>query len=178
MLYSCITASGSPLISKCVMGVGSPVDLQTWLQVQTAFAAVHLVFAPYFQYKVWKSVVQKMRESPDLLVDNTIPSLVIYDSFREVFLHDLGILFYAVVLVASYIWSWKGSDWVNDGSSRQYCDPGGESTHASYFGRCFFWVAVLYNFSYYYCGCCASSVQLRQPAEELGYAAPGVEMMK
>lgn len=177
MLYSCVAASGNPLISKCVMGEGSPVDLQTWLQVQMAFAAVHLLFAPYFQYKVWKSVVQKIREKPDLLEDSTIRSSVIYDSFKEVFLYDLGILSYAVILVVSFVWSFKGSDWVKGGSS-QYCDPDGQSTQASYFGRCFFWLALFYNFCYYYCGCCASSVQLRQPAEELGYSAPGVEMMQ
>eukprot|EP00931_Biecheleriopsis_adriatica_P042180 TRINITY_DN24046_c0_g1_i1.p1 TRINITY_DN24046_c0_g1~~TRINITY_DN24046_c0_g1_i1.p1 ORF type:complete len:247 (+),score=49.21 TRINITY_DN24046_c0_g1_i1:51-791(+) len=168
-LYYCYTAFSDPLIKQCTME-GAPVQGATWLQVQMGFSIVHVIFSPYFQHRVWKKIAEKMKEQPALTQGAAIPSDVVYASFKEVFLYDLGVLFYALLLTISFVWSWKGSTWV--ASNPKFCDPGGAAGSAAYIGMCFFWVAVVYNFCYYYCGCCASSVKLRNPAAELGYEQP------
>jgi len=177
MLYFSYSAYTSPEVKNCQVD-GALVDLSMWLQVQMVLAAVHLVFAPYFQLKIWRSVMTKMQNQPALAQGDAIPATVIYDSFKEVFLHDLGVLFYFLVLIFSFIWSSFYGSWYGKGN-HAFCDPGGNAGQSSYWGLTFFWVAVIYNFCYYYCGCCAGSVKLRDPSKELmGYQQPpGTQQM-
>mmetsp|Transcript_53359 Transcript_53359/g.95773 ORF Transcript_53359/g.95773 Transcript_53359/m.95773 type:complete len:252 (-) Transcript_53359:116-871(-) len=172
MFYYSYAGYSTPASKKCDVS-GAPVSVVMWLTVQMIFAAIHLVFAPYFQFRVWSKISTKMQEQPALAEGEALPSSVIYESFKEVFLHDLGILFYFVVLVGSFIWSCCYGSWYA-GGVHAYCDPQGNASTSSYWGLSFFWVAVTYNFCYYYCGCCAGSVKLRDPSKELlGYMTPG-----
>ncbi|OLP78422.1 hypothetical protein AK812_SmicGene41398 [Symbiodinium microadriaticum] len=138
---------------------GAWVDGPTWLQVQMGFACVHLLFSPYFQSRIWQRVKDKLTERQfQLAGGNTVPQQAIYASFKEVFLYDLGVLLYAVILCASLAWSWQGTSYRICGE-----EVYGYISAASSIGISFFWIAVIYNFCYYYCGCCASSVQLSNP---------------
>eukprot|EP00928_Gymnodinium_smaydae_P053285 TRINITY_DN37312_c0_g1_i1.p2 TRINITY_DN37312_c0_g1~~TRINITY_DN37312_c0_g1_i1.p2 ORF type:complete len:252 (-),score=55.92 TRINITY_DN37312_c0_g1_i1:155-910(-) len=184
-LYSCYGAlSGKAALALCRMPAESPVDLKTWLQVQAAFAVAHLLFAPYFQTKVWSKMLQKLRERGSAPKNPgeplTVPGELVHGSFREVFLHDLGVLFYAIILLANLVWSYMGSGWVVEGAN---CDPQQYPSYAAYYGMCFFWAAILYNACYYYCSCCAGSVQLQNPDAEIGFERapqqpPGNELMR
>mmetsp|Transcript_28766 Transcript_28766/g.67661 ORF Transcript_28766/g.67661 Transcript_28766/m.67661 type:complete len:229 (+) Transcript_28766:55-741(+) len=157
-LYFCYAASGGPSIKDC-KPKGAWVDGPTWLQVQMGFACVHLLFSPYFQSRIWQRVKDKLTERQfQLEGGNTVPQKAIYESFKEVFLYDLGVLLYAVILCASLAWSWQGTEY-RICSEEVY----GYISAASSVGISFFWIAVIYNFCYYYCGCCASSVQLSNP---------------
>mmetsp|Transcript_31255 Transcript_31255/g.58702 ORF Transcript_31255/g.58702 Transcript_31255/m.58702 type:complete len:227 (-) Transcript_31255:22-702(-) len=152
-LYFCYSALSMKSMKNCSPS-GAIVDGPTWLQIQMGFACVHLLFSPYFQSRIWQKVAEKFRERHfSLEGGDTVPQRTIYESFREVFLYDIGVLFYALILVLSLVWSLKGTAYAR-------CDADGSIGWASYIGVCFFWVAVIYNFCYYYCGCCAGSVQL------------------
>jgi len=82
-------------------------------------------------------------------------------AFKDVFLNDLGVLFYFLAMLASFVWSWQGGTWIKSGSA--ICSTGGDAGWTYYLGLCTFWVAFLYSFFWYCCPCCASSVQLSAP---------------
>eukprot|EP00435_Cladocopium_sp_Y103_P073158 s308_g42.t1 len=169
-IYFCASALSDESLKSCnAEAKGGWVSGETWVQVQMGFAIVHLLFAPYFQSRVWRMVSEKLREGQFRLEPGfVVPQQIIFASFKEVFLYDLGILVYAMILCASFVWSMNGSS----SMVGRFCDPGGNCGSASYLGLCFFWLAVVYNFCYYFCGCCASSVQLTDPDTELALYQP------
>merc|ERR1712039_557346 len=119
------------------------------------------VFAPYFQNQVWKQIMkmstgQEQRLSKD----------VVQGAFKEVFLHDMSVLFYFLAMLASFVWSWQGGTWIMEGSAA--CNSTGEAGWAYYLGLCAFWVAALYSAFWYCCQCCASSVELSAPIASYG----------
>merc|ERR1712187_564713 len=148
---------------------------------------IHVLGAPYFQCRVWQKITEEAKDcgpqggSPG---DINIPKEVVHDSFKHVFLHDFGILAYAAILVASFVWSWFGATWiasghaapvgatnltvVSDGAANP-CDQDGYAGYAAYFGQCMFYVAIIYTGCYYCCGCCASSVTIRAPPIAYGH---------
>lgn len=169
-LYFCAAALGTKIIKSCpAERQGGWVSGETWLQIQMGFAIVHILFAPYFQSRIWTQVSKKLREGQYRLERGfKVPQNIVFESFREVFLYDLGILLYAAILTGSFVWSLQGGNSMV-GSA---CDPEGSSGWAAWIGQSFFWVAVIYNFCYYYCGCCASSVELTDPETELAFYQP------
>mmetsp|Transcript_4419 Transcript_4419/g.7049 ORF Transcript_4419/g.7049 Transcript_4419/m.7049 type:complete len:264 (-) Transcript_4419:214-1005(-) len=196
MLYYSYAAFSDPASQKCELSKDASVGLSTWLQVQMAFAGMHIIFAPYFQYQVWLKMMEKLQDPQSSAAmrftragqaagsvlgagsatgSNYVPGIVIHESFKEVLLYDIGILFYVAVLLASFIWSYLGATWFAGGHDHAHCNAGGNTGSSAYFGMCFFWAALLYNGCYYYCGCCAGSVQLRDPPPELEFSrVPGI----
>ncbi|CAJ1368140.1 unnamed protein product [Effrenium voratum] len=139
MIYYCYSAMSTEAIKSChAVKQGNWVEGETWLTIQMGFAIVHLIFAPYFQTRIWNKMLEKLKEGRvQLGPDNTVPAYVVHESFKEVFLYDLGVLFYAMIMAASFVWSVAGSN-----SMTGACDPGGNSGAAAYFGLCFFWLAA------------------------------------
>merc|ERR1712137_1310614 len=97
---------------------GAYVDIATWLQVQMVFAGIQLCGAPYFQCKVWAKIQEEIQlkglaNGPPPI---QVPSEVVHESFRTVFLHDFGVLAFAIILVAAYFWSECGAAWIASGT--------------------------------------------------------------
>eukprot|EP00747_Dinoflagellata_sp_TGD_P179645 gnl/TRDRNA2_/TRDRNA2_30764_c0_seq1.p1 gnl/TRDRNA2_/TRDRNA2_30764_c0~~gnl/TRDRNA2_/TRDRNA2_30764_c0_seq1.p1 ORF type:complete len:244 (-),score=31.29 gnl/TRDRNA2_/TRDRNA2_30764_c0_seq1:116-847(-) len=175
-LYSCYMSFTDPEIAECKMpdGLGQSVGMQNWLYGQLGFTSLHLLMAPYFQIRLWQKLKADIQQLPQSSPGPVkVPGSTVYESFKFVFLHDIGICLYCFALLLSLIWSYLGQTWIAGGEG---CNPGGHPMTACYYGMTFFWVALLYNGSYYLCGCCASSVELRQlPSGP--YAPPGQQQM-
>eukprot|EP00933_Yihiella_yeosuensis_P039317 TRINITY_DN3329_c0_g1_i2.p1 TRINITY_DN3329_c0_g1~~TRINITY_DN3329_c0_g1_i2.p1 ORF type:complete len:274 (-),score=53.44 TRINITY_DN3329_c0_g1_i2:170-991(-) len=164
------------------------------------FAIFHALFAPYMQVRVWQELKKRLAEgntpAPNVITQLAnqgvaglcncfaqtnpaaivVPAETVHASFKEVFLHDFGVLFGAAVILASMLWCWFGGNWIANGTG---CDPTGWAASAMSTGRMFFLIALIYNFCYYNCSCCASSVELKEdPALQGGYAQPGQQQMK
>jgi len=158
-LLACVNSLNAPELPGCaVLTPGLVhVGVRSWLMVQMGFAGMNLLFAPYFQNQVWRHLeeeVQSFAGSNKVAV----PKKVVQDSFKYVFLHDFGVLFYFFALIASFMWSLKGR-----GLSRAsfLCDPDGTTAWAAWIGMSLFWVAFVYSVFWYLCECCARSVDGR-----------------
>lgn len=174
-------ASADTEIAKCNWPSGAWVGITTWLYAQMGFCVVHVFFAPYFQTRVLAKIKEDLGsgggagKEPGSII---VPGQKVHDSFKAVFLHDLGVLFYACVLVASFVWSYEGAIWVSESreiGSNSSCDPDSYTSQACWFGQAFFFIAVMYTGCYYLCGCCARSVELKTDGD--GYSAPGQQTM-
>lgn len=152
---------------------GHTIGITTWLQVQMAFGATHLIFAPYMQSRVWQKISDEVGVMP---VDGggpvQIPGEKVHDAFKTVFMHDFGVLFYVAIMLASFVWSYLGSMWI-PAAEPPGCDTDGYSGWAYYIGLNFFWIGVAYTSCYYCCSCCSSSVELRQVPTAPGRGMPG-----
>eukprot|EP00448_Togula_jolla_P034127 CAMPEP_0170630044 /NCGR_PEP_ID=MMETSP0224-20130122/33730_1 /TAXON_ID=285029 /ORGANISM="Togula jolla, Strain CCCM 725" /LENGTH=176 /DNA_ID=CAMNT_0010957955 /DNA_START=156 /DNA_END=686 /DNA_ORIENTATION=- len=168
-LYYCALTLLEPDLEQCSMppGLGRMVGLTNWIYLQMAFACANLLFAPYFQSMVWQKLMLDVQPVGDM----RIPAAKVQESFRHVFLHDLGVLFYFFALVASFIWSTLGSTWVNEGD---FCNPRGYPGWSYWLGLSFFWIALLYSALWYCCDCCASSVSIQAPVV-MAYVVPDDE---
>mmetsp|Transcript_44978 Transcript_44978/g.89055 ORF Transcript_44978/g.89055 Transcript_44978/m.89055 type:complete len:335 (-) Transcript_44978:38-1042(-) len=156
-LACCIGAYTSPALEGCLAKTPSypGVPIKRWLFVQMCFAGINLIFAPYFQSRVWQHIWEQM-----VLLGQPhagITMLMVQQSFKQVFLHDLGVAFYFVALLASFWWSWKGTEWSSFGSQ---CNPMGFVDNAAGLGMSFFWVAIIYSLFWYWCSCCAASMDI------------------
>jgi len=156
LLVKCFLALSEPGLSLCVM---QPVDITTWLYVMTSLGFLHLFFAPYFQVRVWHQLEKSIADQPPGDQPITIPATTVHEAFKEVFLHDVGILFYFCVLVFAYIWAWLGSSWL-DSSLGCILEGHPAATIDLTYAICY--LAAIYTSLYYFCSCCAGSVQLRR----------------
>lgn len=152
----CISALCTPVLAACVGTTMTPpeVTIPKWLYVQIGFACVNLLFAPYFQSRVWQNLVEQMQLMGPT-AHGSIPMLLVQRSFKHVFLHDIGVCLYFFILLCSFGWSYKGTEWAARGEA---CNPIGFADQASWLGMCFFWVAVFYSLFWYCCDCCAASI--------------------
>lgn len=153
-LFLCFSSMNAPSLRSCkgtshTLGVG----VHSWLVIQMGFAGLNLLFAPYFQGKVWKDLLRKV-QAQGAAARGKIGKDVVQSSFKDVFLHDFGVLFYFFALIASFLWSLNGSNWQN----HMYCNPDGGTANAAFLGMSLFWVAFLYSVMWYWCSCCAKSV--------------------
>eukprot|EP00408_Alexandrium_pacificum_P060734 CAMPEP_0171181476 /NCGR_PEP_ID=MMETSP0790-20130122/14279_1 /TAXON_ID=2925 /ORGANISM="Alexandrium catenella, Strain OF101" /LENGTH=251 /DNA_ID=CAMNT_0011646415 /DNA_START=80 /DNA_END=835 /DNA_ORIENTATION=- len=154
----------------CTFPKSAFVGVTGWVGVQMGFALLNLLFAPYFQYKVWEQLFVASEAEEKLKTQAEVPveKDVVQGSFKYVFMHDLGVCFYFFALVASFVWSKYGFDWVM--SDPKKCNPNGGLSIAANIGWAFFYVAVLYVLMWYCCGCCAKETKIRG-----GYEDPEAE---
>jgi len=168
-LFFCFNTLSQASIGACKLGgSGASIGMTTWLYVQMGFSFLNLVFAPWFQSQVWKQIMADAQESGSVLTGpkTTLDKNLVQGAFKTVFLNDFGVLFYFFALMASFIWSWQGGEWINTGTLA--CNVDGDAGWAYYLGLCAFWVASLYSVFWYCCSCCASSVQLSSPISSYG----------
>jgi len=174
LIGCCLGALNEPKLDDCVLGgSGKDIGLENWLYVQFGFAALHLMFSPYFQCKLWGKINQKAAQMPRPPAGQPlqIPSSDVHEAFKEIFLYDIGICMYCMATLANFVWSYLGDTWITDGNMA--CGAGSYPGWAYYLGLSFFWVAFSYISLWYCCPCCSSSVVLREQPVIQGYAGPG-----
>uniref|UniRef100_A0A7S2B0Z0 Uncharacterized protein n=1 Tax=Alexandrium andersonii TaxID=327968 RepID=A0A7S2B0Z0_9DINO len=127
---------------------------------------MNLLFAPYFQYKVWERLMQET-DAESLLETQgkvDVEKEQVLGAFKHVFMHDFAVCFYFFALIGSFTWSSYGYDWVMRDPSN--CNPGGGLSFAANVGWAFFYVAVLYTLAWMCCGCCAKATTIKKPGYE------------
>lgn len=156
-LVSCALSFNDPYLANCIIydRIGAHVGIHKWLALQMCFACLNLLFAPYFQARVWATLNMQMQLVAPMM--QGVPMQLIQESFKQVFLHDIGVCFYFFILVCSFVWSLLGSKWIQTG---MFCNPGNWPGHAAWLGMCFFWVAFVYSIFWYNCSCCAKSMDV------------------
>mmetsp|Transcript_66361 Transcript_66361/g.205476 ORF Transcript_66361/g.205476 Transcript_66361/m.205476 type:complete len:246 (-) Transcript_66361:153-890(-) len=160
------TTFSSEELKKCTLPKDAFVSITGWITVEMLFSLLNLVFAPYFQYRVWERLYEeseaesKLQSMPVVEVEKD----VVQSSFKYVFMHDFGVCFYFMALIASFAWSAKGFTWVTAGSKE--CNPDGGLSFSANLGWAFFWIAILYVVAWYCCGCCAKATTIRGGYEE------------
>lgn len=169
--YCCISALNDPTESMCIFpsGTGSQIGVQNWLYVQMGFSVLNLAFAPWFQRQVWNQILTDLQQQGGAVMtgpSQTVSASVVQNAFKSVFLQDIGVLFYFFCLLASFAWSYQGKTWITEGSAQ--CDPNGSMGWSYGMGLGYFWVAFWYSIFWYYCSCCAGSVQLKEPIASYG----------
>mmetsp|Transcript_6844 Transcript_6844/g.16164 ORF Transcript_6844/g.16164 Transcript_6844/m.16164 type:complete len:273 (+) Transcript_6844:70-888(+) len=175
-LLACANSLNSPQRSGCVAITKGfvHVGLHNWLILQIGFAGLNLLFAPYFQAQVWRHLEEEVKSFAGT-TKVAVPKKVVQESFKHVFLHDFGVLFYFLALLLSFMWSMKGRDLSRQSS---LCNPDGTTDWAAWIGMSLFWVAFFYSVFWYWCESCARSVegkyfrQKPQYSNEKASAAP------
>mmetsp|Transcript_79657 Transcript_79657/g.204933 ORF Transcript_79657/g.204933 Transcript_79657/m.204933 type:complete len:238 (-) Transcript_79657:297-1010(-) len=157
-IAQCVISIMDPGLSKCVLGgSGKSVGLTMWLMVQLCFAVLNLLFAPYFQTKVWIALMDDL-VPPENNPGAQVPAKKVQEAFKHVFLNDFGVLFYFFALIASFVWSFQGATWIQTGHGG--CGFDANAGWAYWLGEAFFCVALLYTLCWYCCDCCARSVTM------------------
>lgn len=158
-LYMCFLAMDDQ--GTCQFDKDSSVQgFGTWVYVQVGFAILNLVFAPYFQCKVWQRLTEALKDNvPDADGKIVVPKSDVQQAFKHVFLYDFGVLFYFFAACVSFVWSILGMKWMTKGTS---CEAVllGKGGAGAYLGMCLCWVALAYLFTWYCCECCARSVEI------------------
>lgn len=182
-LYQVGTSISSKKLSDCKLPEAAWVSIKIWCYVQMLFALVNIIFAPYFQWQVWEMIKKKVNEDPEgPRPGGDSPTIEVKKdkvqaAFKDVFLNDFGVLAYFFVLIASFVWSIYGFDWIVHGTSKTAlplavnatetveasnpCNPGKALTLAANLGWFFFWLAVFYTLCWYCCSCCAGATSLK-----------------
>lgn len=168
-----------------------------FLYLLMGMAVLNVVFAIYFQCKLWGKIMSEEERfeideedakgsysaagksmlknaaantteaegppGPSTSYKQRIPAEVIHESFVHVILYDLVVLLAFLALCGMFIVSWKGPAFLDGDKGACVVQE-----HTKDMGYAFFWVAVLWSFTYRYCACCAKSVVLvkeREPEE-------------
>mmetsp|Transcript_79656 Transcript_79656/g.204928 ORF Transcript_79656/g.204928 Transcript_79656/m.204928 type:complete len:238 (-) Transcript_79656:297-1010(-) len=157
-IAQCVISLMDPGLSNCVLGgSGKSVGLTVWLMVQLGFAILNLLFAPYFQTKVWQRLLEQL--TPQEAQPGTkVEAKHVQDAFKHVFMQDFGVCFYFFALIASFVWSFQGATWIQTGHGG--CGFDANAGWAYWLGEAFFCVALLYTLCWYCCDCCARSVTM------------------
>jgi len=145
------------------------VNFTRWILAQGGFALLNLLFAPYFQTRIWQHLKEELERpesdasESDVDADGyvMVPKKDVQAAFKHTFLYDFGVLIYFFACVASFIWSCMGLTWMaaSDGCRMELVGSGG---WAAYCGNALCGVALLYLFAWYCCQCCAKSVKVQR----------------
>mmetsp|Transcript_72252 Transcript_72252/g.193852 ORF Transcript_72252/g.193852 Transcript_72252/m.193852 type:complete len:213 (+) Transcript_72252:1-639(+) len=133
-----------------------------WLSIQIGFAVLNLIFAPYMQAKVWKTLMQEIKEKPQYAASGkqVVPKAEVQDAFKKVFCEDFGVLFYFFASIMSLVWCYKGMyKWGDD------LEPDCSLVAAASLGQALVALAFVYTFCWYCCPCCAKAIELEQQAD-------------
>merc|ERR1711920_345933 len=141
-----------------ILGVGALADASKWwLQL---FGIVYILFALYFQNKVWKVIMEMdhtfipeeesswgssmagfggQTNQPTYTGKMLVPKNVVQEAFKKVFLEDFIVLGFFIATMIVFFKSMQG-----DNVS----------------GLLFFWAAAIYSACWYCCECCAGTVRV------------------
>jgi len=145
------------------------VDFTTWVIIQGGFGLLNLLFAPYFQRKIWQHLKKEL-ESPESDTSETdthadgyvvVPKKDVQAAFKHTFLYDVGVLIYFFACVASFVWGCIGLTWMA-ATGECHIELLGAGGWAAYCGNTLCGVALLYLFAWYCCECCARSVKVQR----------------
>lgn len=191
-IYMCYMA-GLDEEHKCEFTDDAFVTITAWSGGQAVLAALGLVFAPYFQHRVWTTVMETYEEDKnaydtDKQGRKMIPRLVVQESFKREFLYDFGVLVYFIAQVVHAYWSMKGKEWIKNAHMSELatggastvpdamhataplaeCELDGAEGYASEMGMISCFATFAYALTWYCCSCCAGTVTMTR--EEEAYA--------
>jgi len=110
---------------------------------EMVLGVINIAFAFFFQSKVWEHIMEK-KDTFD--ADGWVPKQTVQESFKTVFMEDLLVLaMFFILLVSLFVTEW---------------------------GCVFFSVAAIYAVAWYFCACCAGSVQIKDEGETLYAGVP------
>lgn len=174
VVISCAVSAGAVLSAQSSSS-DPPGCTSIFLLILQLFSVVNVVFAIYAMCAVWSKIdTPENREtefidgdlppkgyafSPDKII---VPTKVVQDAFRKVFMEDLVVLLMFFALLGMFALSWQGPHVVDGefGGSAPLCNV--ERSMARESGKLFFWIAFLYSFLYMWCSCCASKVTIKK----------------
>jgi len=147
----------------------------TYLLIVEGFAVINVFFAVYVLCAVWNKIdtVENRKDRwvngdhpPAGFAPNPgtfiVPSDLVQESFRKVFMEDLLVLLMFFALLGMFGLSAAGPQYV-DGFGDDVCD----STAAKGCGYLFFWIATFFSLAYMKCSCCSSKVVVKKDEHEM-----------
>lgn len=172
-IYCCyVTASAG----ECEFTTSVSPDSMIWSGVQALVASLGLVFAPYFQCRVWSTILRRYADiKHELPVDTKrrakfIPKKEVQDSFIHEFKYDFGVLFYFFAQLFHAYWSYQGRALVHQSRHEGGC-AGAEAGWAYTMGFVSVACTFTYAFVWYCCSCCAGSVSMTLEEEDIAGVA-------
>lgn len=162
--YALYQETDDKALAGCKLdGWGKQVGILGWIYGQMGLAVVSLLFAPYLQCRLWNQLTTRAEEAaPDTAP--TVPGYTgsqavtkedVKESFKHVFLYDVGFCLYFFLLIFSYYWSYMGSSWAHSDSK---CNPQLLNSRAAAFGMFFVWFVFLYAIGWWcYMGCMSTT---------------------
>lgn len=114
--------------------------------------------------------IEKFGVNPGKII---IPTKVVQDSFKKVFMEDLGVLLMFFALLGMCALSWMGPKTVDESADSSSSKPCRVDETTKSMGYLFFWFGAGYAVTYMKCGCCANKVtvdkdEMRQYCPEYG----------
>jgi len=181
-IYCCVDYMGTGKKS-CKFGDDAAFSFTVWNLMMMGFAIVNLLFAPYFQAQVWKTIM----ENQELFVDGDaapaappgkaavapnpgkwiVPRELVQEAFKRTFMEDFGVLVYFFLLLGALGLCVQGNTWME---SSKFCSLK-EEGWIPFVGEFFFGVAVVYTLLWYCCPCCSKSISIEKDIPE-GYEMP------
>jgi len=162
-IYFSVSALMQPdVLGRCSLPggtYGGQIGIVNWLYAQFGLACLHLMFAPYIQHQLWRKLHEEAQEQEEE-DQNGVLDLTrarVKESFKHVFLYDMGVCLYILSLPASFAWSFLGAGWVDWDAA---CNPEGFASWAAGLGMVFVWAVVLYTAVWYCYLSCMTSMQL------------------
>lgn len=143
------------MLSGCTFPAGVPakVGIVNWLWVQSGFAALNVLFAPYLQVILWRILVRLAKE-PDNPNDISAvqarsasnPLLAskedVAKSFKELMTKHPSVWVYIAFLWLSLAWSILGCVWIGNGGAD--CNPYNYSLYTAWLGLSYFTFIACY----------------------------------
>lgn len=168
-IYCCLGAMGiiaDP--SACTFPESDAfLDFDTWILIELGFAGINLLFAPYFQCRVWALINTKRTDQQYASIQpefqtpgfDYVPAAAVQDSFKEVFCHDFLVLAYVIVLLGVAVISHLAVPWIENGTG---CSTDNYEGMVRQTGVVFFVAALAYTLLWWCCPCCAKSVRIEK----------------
>jgi len=186
-IYSCVGYMGvsstsaaaggaapqAPGVKACHFGDDAFISFSMWNLLMLGFACINLLFAPYFQFQVWKTIMDNKEQfidgdsaAPDPRGGQSValapgkwcvPRELVQESFKKTFMEDFGVLVYFFLLLGSFGLCMQG----NTLMIAAKCDLD-EQGWIPWTGELFFAVAAGYTFLWWCCTCCAKSIQIEK----------------
>jgi len=136
------------VVVSIVIGLGAMLPGNHKDWKDQVLGVINIAFAFFFQTKVWEHIMEK---KDTFGVDGWVPKETVQESFKEVFMEDLLVLaMFFILLIALFVTHW---------------------------GKAFFFVAAIYAVSWYFCGCCAGSVQVKDEGDSVYAGVPANQQM-
>lgn len=148
-------------IHGCVIpescGIGHEVGILNWIYAQMGLAVIHLLFAFYVQARLLRRLKEVAATSGDG-APVVVSSANVKDSFKHVFLYDIGVCLYVFLLAFQLMWGIWGLSWTQSSPS---CDPHKWPSTAAQLGSFFFWFVCFYSAGWWgYMGCLSGGESL------------------
>lgn len=175
VVISCAVSAFTVLSARSASS-DPPGCISNFLLILQLFSAINIVFAVYAMSAVWSKIDTPENREKEFIDGDMppkgyavnpgkiiVPTKVVQDAFRTVFMEDLVVLLMFFALLGMFALSWQGPSVVDTDGSTPLCNV--ERSTAKDCGLLFFWIAFLYSFMYMWCPCCANKVTIKKDTE-------------